>query len=144
MAWNPSPEVQVARDAAKALGAIKGVTVDRCVINWTSDCGKVGYSSFGLTSKLCGEARRMGDVVYDALIEHYERTIGAHDREKLIDPAEIDFDAIERETVKKIRILSAVAKNLPEHERRTVYRDLIAPCLAVLMRFDMAVNVTDT
>ncbi len=143
MAWNPSPEVQVARDAAKALGAIKGVTVDRCIINWTSDSGKVGYSSFGLTSKLCGEARRMGDVVYDALIEHYERTMDAHDREKLIDPAEIDFEGIERETVKKIRLLASVTKNLPIDERRRVYRDLIAPCLGILMRFDMAVSITE-
>ena len=46
MAWNPSPDVQVARDAAKALTK-SGRFIDRCVILYTTEQGQMGYASYG-------------------------------------------------------------------------------------------------
>lgn len=59
MAWNPSPEVAVARDAAKALGA------DRVVITYTTPAGQIGYASFGQTKELCAETKRLADKLYE-------------------------------------------------------------------------------
>lgn len=61
MAWNPSPEVAVARDAAKKLSA------SRCVVVWIDDdTGKLGMASYGTTKALCAEAGRLGDCLFDA------------------------------------------------------------------------------
>lgn len=67
MAWNPSPEVQVARDAAKALSQ-PGRTVDRCVVLFTTKEGQLGYASFGLTPALCKQAREVGDGAHAAAL----------------------------------------------------------------------------
>lgn len=55
MAWNPSPEVAVARDAAAKLDApiaiVFYVTRDR----------KLGYASYGETKALCDEAKKIAE-----------------------------------------------------------------------------------
>lgn len=58
MAWNPSPEVAVARDAARKLGA------DRAVIFYTKPDGQFAYASYGETRALCAEAKKMGDALF--------------------------------------------------------------------------------
>lgn len=72
MAWNPSPEVQVARDAAKKLGDIMRTQVDRCVVIFTTADGKLGYASFGATAALCAEARKMGDAAFSEVNRKWE------------------------------------------------------------------------
>jgi len=72
MAWNPSPEVAVARDAAKRLGDIAGVNVSRCIVTYTTEDGRVGYASFGATKALCDDAKRLGDAIFDLVCEHAE------------------------------------------------------------------------
>ena len=64
MAWNPSPEVAVARDAAKKLDA------SECIILWIDhDKELVGMASYGKTKALCAEARQHGDYLYDKFME---------------------------------------------------------------------------
>jgi hypothetical protein len=66
MAWNPSPEVQVARDAAAALGRLVG-SVNRCVILYTTDGEKCGYVSYGRTKALCAEAKSIANIAHAAV-----------------------------------------------------------------------------
>lgn len=68
MAWNPSPEVAVARDAARKLGA------NRCVVIFIKD-ENFGMASYGETKKLCEWTKGMGD----ALFEEARRYIDLHD-----------------------------------------------------------------
>lgn len=65
MAWNPSPEVAVARDAARKLIA------DRCVILYTTPTGQIAYASYGETKALCAETRKLGDALYDRAMEWF-------------------------------------------------------------------------
>jgi len=67
MAWNPSPEVAVVRDTAKAMGVAVGETVQRCVVIFTTANGQLGYASFGVDKSLCAEAKKMGDAAYKAI-----------------------------------------------------------------------------
>lgn len=63
MAWNPSPEVAVARDAAKRLGNAK-----QCIVLWVSEDGtQLGYASYGQTKALCADAKRLGETAYKAV-----------------------------------------------------------------------------
>lgn len=66
MAWNPSPEVAVARDAAKKLGA------DRVVITYTTVAGAIGYASYGETKLLCAETKRLADKLHATAYEFFE------------------------------------------------------------------------
>mgnify|MGYP001559828739 FL=1 len=59
MAFNPSPDVAVARDAAKKLGATK------CVVLYVLPDGHLGMASYGETKSLCKEAGKLGDKVFD-------------------------------------------------------------------------------
>jgi predicted secreted protein len=68
MAWNPSPEVAVARDAAVKLKA------DRVVIVYTTAAGNIGYASYGETKALCAEAKVIADKVYKTAYRHFENT----------------------------------------------------------------------
>lgn len=61
MAWNPSPEVAVARDAAKRLG-----DADQCIVLWIKG-QQLGMASFGRTKQLCAEARPLGEACYRAI-----------------------------------------------------------------------------
>lgn len=60
MAWNPSPEVAVAREAAKKLGAEQVV-----VVFIKADSGQFGMASYGETKALCAEAGKLGDALFD-------------------------------------------------------------------------------
>lgn len=66
MAWNPSPEVQVSRDAAARLSAITKGTVNRCIVMYTTAEGKIGYASYGMNSRLCVDTKALADHVYRA------------------------------------------------------------------------------
>jgi hypothetical protein len=66
MAWNPSPSVAVARDAAKRLGEIDKATVDRCVIIYTNARGQMGAISYGQTPRLCADAKKLSDKLFGA------------------------------------------------------------------------------
>jgi hypothetical protein len=67
MSWNPSSEVAVARNAAKALGA------DQVVIIYTLlGKGQLGMASFGKTKRLCDSAGRLGDSLYEAAMEYLQ------------------------------------------------------------------------
>lgn len=66
MAWNPSPQVAVARDAAKALKA------NRCIVLYTNEQGQIGYASYGETKQLCKEAKQIADSVYEAAMDWFE------------------------------------------------------------------------
>lgn len=72
MAWNPSPEVAVARDAAKRLADIHKLNVDRVIVLYTTGTGMVGYASYGQTKELCADARRIADRLFDTLGEIME------------------------------------------------------------------------
>lgn len=69
MAWNPKPEVAVARDAAKRLSAITKTQVDRVVVLFTNTNGNIGYASYGDTAVNCGKARRLADRLFDVAME---------------------------------------------------------------------------
>lgn len=62
MAFNPSKEVAIARDAAEKLHA------DRCIVLFTKSDGTIGYASYGQTKQRCDSARKMADVAYDAVM----------------------------------------------------------------------------
>lgn len=65
MAWNPEPEVAVARDAAKALG-----DAPICVVIWlTPDGQRVGMASYGKTRALCADAGRLGSHIHKAALK---------------------------------------------------------------------------
>lgn len=65
MAWNPSKEVAVARDAAKALG-----DAPQCIVIWvTPDGERLGVASYGRTRELCAATKVMADAAYDAVME---------------------------------------------------------------------------
>ena len=66
MAFNPSPKVQVARDAAKALDAEQVVIV---FVNGD----QFGYASYGKTARLCAETRKLADVLFETTAEHFSK-----------------------------------------------------------------------
>jgi hypothetical protein len=59
MAFNPSSQVAVARDAASKLGAEQVIVV---YVNHST--GKIGMASYGQTRALCSQAGKLGDVLY--------------------------------------------------------------------------------
>ncbi len=66
MAWNPSPQVAVARDFGKKFGA------DRVVIFYALPDGRVGYASYGETKALCDTAGEVADAVLDEISWEFE------------------------------------------------------------------------
>ena len=66
MAWNPSPTVAVARDAAKCLKA------DRCVIVYTTPDGQLGSVSYGETRALCDQTVGLLDALHARATEWFE------------------------------------------------------------------------
>ena len=65
MAWNPSPEVAAARDAAKALG-----DAPICVVIWLDEkTQRLGMASFGRTKQLCQSAGEFGDHILKAALK---------------------------------------------------------------------------
>lgn len=69
MAWNPSTEVAVARDAAKALGADQVI-----VIYLKLEQGQIGMATYGKTKKLCDETKILGDEAYKAVYATLEKS----------------------------------------------------------------------
>ena len=71
MPWNPSPEMAVARDAAKKLG-----NADECIIvyiNYRTE--KLGVASYGRTRALCTHAKMLADAVYDCVQTEMEKEV---------------------------------------------------------------------
>lgn len=68
MAWNPSPEVAVARDVAAKINK----NVDRVIILYTTDDGRMGYASYGKTKPLCEQTRKLADAVYERAYKWFE------------------------------------------------------------------------
>lgn len=66
MAWNPSPEVAVARDAARRISEIGNARVEHMVVIWTAGRG-YGMASYGPTKALCSEAGDIGDFLFRTL-----------------------------------------------------------------------------
>lgn len=64
MAWNPSPEVAAARDAAKKLD---GAPV--CIVVWLTNDAQVGMASYGKSSELCKIAGELGDALFNAALK---------------------------------------------------------------------------
>ena len=64
MAWNPSPEVKLARDASASMGRLIGRPVDQCVVFYRAG-DWLGYASYGVNKSQCQEAREEGDKIYD-------------------------------------------------------------------------------
>jgi hypothetical protein len=71
MPQNPDPKVALARHMAAHLLA------DRVVIVYTQRDGTFGYASYGVDSKRCAEARKLGDRLY----EETERFFGEGDED---------------------------------------------------------------
>lgn len=70
MAWNPSPDVQVCRDAAKRLGELNKCEVLQCVVLFVTDDDRLGYVSYGKNSELCADTKKLGDKMYAVALEH--------------------------------------------------------------------------
>ena len=68
MAYNPSLEVAVARDAAKKLGAKAEVG---CVVIYMSR-GNLGMASFGHNKALCAKMGELGDHLFEEARKYYE------------------------------------------------------------------------
>jgi hypothetical protein len=147
MAWNPSPEVQVARDAADAIRRVtKAEKIDVCIVMWIDDQARAGYASYGRTSVLCGMARRIADVSYEAIndSEKFDAICHAVTRgnERATDGSGIDFDKLETEVVGKLRLLKASLRAEMDQTTRTmIVRDLLLPAAELLARFCACVNI---
>lgn len=66
MAWNPSPEIAVLRDAANKLGAPIAVMV--CIM----PSGDLQTLSYGRTKALCDKAKELAGSLHEATMQHYE------------------------------------------------------------------------
>lgn len=148
MAWNPSPEVQVARDAATAIGKVTKANIDMCIVTWIDNQSRAGYASYGRTSVLCGMARRVADVAYQAIddSEKFDAICHAVTRgnERATDGSGIDFDGLEAEVVGKLRLLKAsLAAEMDPTTRTMIVRDLLLPAAELLGRFCACVNIEE-
>ncbi len=61
MAFNPDPKVRVAADFAKEFNA------DRVIIYYTQSDGSYGYASYGRNGRLCSEAGRIADRIFQPI-----------------------------------------------------------------------------
>lgn len=66
MAWNPSPEVAVARDAAQKLAAQQAIVV------YILPDGRLGMASYGSTKELCREAGELGDELFTVSMDWFK------------------------------------------------------------------------
>lgn len=62
MAFNPSPKVAAARDFAKQFGKEQ-------VIILSFDGDTLETATYGETKGLCNEAKKLGDVAFDAIMK---------------------------------------------------------------------------
>jgi hypothetical protein len=61
MPYNPSPQVRAAGEFAKRFGA------DKVIIYYTLSSGEYGYASYGRDGKLCKQAERIAESVWDEM-----------------------------------------------------------------------------
>jgi hypothetical protein len=145
MAWNPTPEVQVARDAAKALTK-SGRFIDRCVILFTTEQGEMGYASYGKDSRHCGEARRIADAAYEHVASMFEKIEDAHGSSRPTGGENVPWNDIVAETTAKIGLLRDSLAAFPADQsdaRRMYMRDLVLPAMELLARFCSCVNIEE-
>jgi len=71
MAWNPSPEVAVARDAAAKMGQIVKSPVVQIVVMFVTQDGKLGYASYGHDRAACGDAKKLADRLYGEAMQFF-------------------------------------------------------------------------
>lgn len=71
MAWNPSPEVAVARDAANKLTSHYGVKVQKCIVTFVLADDRLGCASYGVDKAHCAAAKSLADAIYEAAMDHY-------------------------------------------------------------------------
>jgi len=64
MPWNPSPQVAVARAAAKKLAAEVG-----CIVIYVNR-DTLGMASYGRTVAQCGDMGKLGDHLYEKAMEY--------------------------------------------------------------------------
>lgn len=147
MAWNPRPEVKILRDAARDIGDQLGAKVDRAVLLFTTEDGRIGYSSYGSNAERCGVAKRLADSIYEAAMGQVEDLELRHHRYGALDlvtPEGPDFQLIATEVGDRLSILAAAYANLPDNPAKAaMVRDLIAPACELLARFCAHVTVTD-
>ena len=70
MAWNPAPEIAVARDAARKLGDADQIII--ITLNHAKE--QMGLFTYGKTKALCDDAYQLGKVAYEAAREEYAET----------------------------------------------------------------------
>jgi hypothetical protein len=67
MAFNPSPKVAVAWDAATKFGCEEAI-----ILLIDNKAGTVEYASYGVTKVACEHARKLADRAFDAVMEAYQ------------------------------------------------------------------------
>ncbi len=72
MAFNPSPSVAVARDAARKLGDADQVVV----IAISRRRGTMQVVTYGRDRRLCDDAKTLGDVAYEAVMGELKTRAG--------------------------------------------------------------------
>lgn len=146
MAWNPSPEVQVARDAAQRLGTLAGGRTAMCVVLYILDDGQAGYASYGRNSALCGMARRLADDLFEHAENAHHRIGEYHIRHdwKPLDKQNPDWKGAMEDVCERIGLLRAGLAAIEGTELRHAYmRDLVLPAMELLARFCACVNIEE-
>ena len=68
MAWNPSPKVADCRDIAEKWGNANEVII----LALDVVKGEIQMATYGGTKAQCAEAKRLGDVAYNAIVAQCE------------------------------------------------------------------------
>ncbi len=63
MAWNPSPEIAVARDFAKTFNKAQ------VIILAIDEHSNLSYASYGKTRVLCDSAEKVVDIAFNAIMK---------------------------------------------------------------------------
>lgn len=140
MAWNPSPEVAIVRDAARRLDEITKGHVNRAVLLYTTRTDGLGYVSYGVNREQCGLAKRLAEVAFESVREGFPNLVEyhyRHDWKQLSAGEEIDWEGIRRDVLLRLEILEKMldADNVDEHARRLLVRDLVLPAVELIGRF---------
>ena len=72
MAWNPSPKVADCRDIATKWGGKDQIIV----LALDHNSGTLEVVTYGRTKELCSEAKALGGVAFDSIIDAMESTVG--------------------------------------------------------------------
>jgi hypothetical protein len=71
MAWNPSPKVADCRDIARKWGK------EQIIIIGIDDRGVMEIATYGKDKTMCGCAKKLGDIAFDAIWRRIS-TLGAY------------------------------------------------------------------